>query len=438
MTENKSNELKASYPRRNELKVFYHGREVGTLAATPEHLTAFSYSPSWLESGFSISPFSLPLHEGVFVPQKDTFEGLFGIFHDSLPDAWGNLLLRRALEKARIEKDSVTVLDRLSIVGSSGRGSLEYRPASQILLKSDFSATNQETSIAPAPETSAALNPEQTSDSVRNHVSTSSGNASHTLSREQADEISAACEEILEYHGDAAGLPNELDELYHRGGSSGGTRPKINLRYGNADWILKFPAHNDPSSIGLEEYEYAECARACGIIFPETHLFPSSKCEGYFAIKRFDRRSDTGQKIHMATAAALLEADPDIPSLDYRDLMKLTSILSGNNLQDLEQMYLRMCFNFAAHNMDDHAANFTWLYNEESDTWRLSPAYDLTYSTTYYGEHTTAADGNGLNPPDETLIRIGTDSGLSKKWCREKLAFVKSTVSRMLKRWLIS
>lgn len=29
--------------------------------------------------------------------------------------------------------------------------------------------------------------------------------------------------------------------------------------------------------------------------------------------------------------------------------------------------------------------------------WRLSPAYDLTYSNTYYGEHTTTVDGNGKN-----------------------------------------
>ena len=49
----------------------------------------------------------------------------------------------------------------------------------------------------------------------------------------------------------------------------------------------------------------------------------------------------------------------------------------------------RMCFNVFAHNRDDHSKNFTYLYDESADSWRLSPAYDLTYSNTYYGEHTT-------------------------------------------------
>lgn len=49
--------------------------------------------------GFSISPFSLPLKRQVFIPQKDYFHGLFGVFSDSLPDAWGQLLLSRLLKK---------------------------------------------------------------------------------------------------------------------------------------------------------------------------------------------------------------------------------------------------------------------------------------------------------------------------------------------------
>ena len=61
-------------------------------------------------------------------------------------------------------------------------------------------------------------------------------------------------------------------------------------------------------------------------------------------------------------------------------------------------MFRRMCFNVFAHNRDDHSKNFTYLYDEEKDSWRLSPAYDLTYSSTYYGEHTTTVDGNGRNP----------------------------------------
>jgi len=67
----------------------YEDRLVGTLALTANHKVAFEYDDAWLEEGFSISPFSLPLKKQVFIPNKDYFEGLFGVFADSLPDAWG-------------------------------------------------------------------------------------------------------------------------------------------------------------------------------------------------------------------------------------------------------------------------------------------------------------------------------------------------------------
>ena len=103
----------------------------------------------------------------------------------------------------------------------------------------------------------------------------------------------------------------------------------------------------------------------------------------------------------MLTAAALLELDFEQPSLDYHSLMKLTKILTRDNPEDLRNMFRRMCFNVYAHNRDDHSKNFTYLYYEEKDCWRLSPAYDLTYSNTYYGEHTTTVDGNGRNPGEK-------------------------------------
>ena len=63
--------------RNDVLQVSYHERLVGTLAMTADHKAAFQYSEEWLENGFSISPFSLPLKDQVFVPNKDYFDGLF-------------------------------------------------------------------------------------------------------------------------------------------------------------------------------------------------------------------------------------------------------------------------------------------------------------------------------------------------------------------------
>ncbi|HAV91003.1 MAG TPA: toxin HipA, partial [Eubacterium sp.] len=119
------------------LKVKYNGRYVGTLAMMKNGMIAFSYDDSWLEEGFAISPFSLPLEKRVFVPTKNYFGGLFGVFADSLPDAWGRLLLDRFLLEKNIDRD-ITVLDRLAMVGQSGMGALEYEPDYKISETSDI------------------------------------------------------------------------------------------------------------------------------------------------------------------------------------------------------------------------------------------------------------------------------------------------------------
>ena len=107
------------------LSVLIGDQKVGTLAETPDHLVAFEYDAGWLQSGFSVSPVSLPLQKGVFVPRGyETFEGIFGVFADSLPDGWGRLLVDRVLRKAGIEPARVDTLNRLAIVGSSGMGIL--------------------------------------------------------------------------------------------------------------------------------------------------------------------------------------------------------------------------------------------------------------------------------------------------------------------------
>ena len=124
------------------------------------------------------------------------------------------------------------------------------------------------------------------------------------------------------------------------------------------------------------------------------------------------------------------------PVLDYHDLMKLTKILTRDHQADMENMFRRMCFNIFAHNRDDHAKNFTFIYEEGMQSWRLSPAYDLTYSTTYYGEHTTTVDGNGKNPGRKELLAVGTAAGLKKATCTKIIDQVEKTVKTMLSIYL--
>ena len=117
------------------LQVFLNERKVGTLAATPDYRVAFEYATPWLAEGFSISPLSLPLEKGVFMPKSyEPFEGLFGVFADSLPDGWGRLLLDRMLSREKINPAQISSLDRLAIVGSSGMGAMEYRPENELSL----------------------------------------------------------------------------------------------------------------------------------------------------------------------------------------------------------------------------------------------------------------------------------------------------------------
>lgn len=100
------------------LQVFCHGRKVGTLALYKKFLVAFEYDRQWLMEGFSISPFSLPLLEKVFIPKIDPFDGLFGVFADSLPDGFGRLLVDRLMLKNHLNPREIGNLNRLAIVGT--------------------------------------------------------------------------------------------------------------------------------------------------------------------------------------------------------------------------------------------------------------------------------------------------------------------------------
>lgn len=352
----------------NKLDVFFQGRKAGTLSETPDHRIAFAYTPEWLESGFPVSPFSLPVRPGVFVPSSMNFGGLFGVFADSLPDAWGQLLMNRMFQQRGLDPGGVGLLTRLAVIGSSGMGALVYQPAMETWKAQEISGL---------------------------------------------DAMALECRRILNHEdtGDA-------DRMFALAGSSGGARPKVMT----GEWIIKFPASAEDQDSGVMEKAYMDCAARCGITVPETRLLPSERCGGYFSVRRFDRepRPDGGfSRRHMLTAAAILELDWRTPGMDYHTLMKLTKILCRDRREETEQMFRRMCFNVFAHNRDDHSKNFSFLYDEKRDRWSLSPSYDLTWSSTFFGEHTTTVDGNGRDPGMKELLAVGKKAGLSAAWCRK-------------------
>ena len=371
------------------LQVFYNEKKVGTLALMKNNIVAFEYDSNWITNGFSISPFSLPLKKQVFIPRIDPFDGLYGVFSDSLPDGWGRLLVDRMLNSQNINPREISQIDRLAIVGETGMGALSYKPEYNLLEDKDY--------------------------------------------QEDYDNLALSCKKILntEYSAD-------LDNLFRPGGSSGGARPKILTKIDNEDWIIKFPSSLDDSNIGKLEYLYSVCAKKCKIDIPETKLFPSKISSGYFGIKRFDRKKlSTGaiRKLHMISVSGLLETSHRIPNLDYNDLMQLTLNLT-KSFEEVEKLFRLMCFNVFSHNRDDHSKNFSFIYNEDLNKWELSPAYDLTYSYSINGEHATTINGNGVNPGLNDILKVAEKIGLDKKKAEKIAIEIKEIVKKDLEIFL--
>ncbi len=332
----------------SKILVTYHERTVGTLMMLDSQRCAFQYDKEWLLNGFSISPLKLPLSPDLFIANPEPFWGNFGIFEDSLPDGYGRYLLNRMLRKQGIDESSLSPLQRLSIVGSSGMGALCY-----------------------VPET----------------------NLGGDVSLPHLDSLQQMALDVLSEKSD-----KDEDVLYFNSGNSGGCRPKCLYHDAEGSWLVKFRHTYDPFDAGLMEYRYNEAARSCGITVPDFKLLEGK----YFASKRFDLDGDT--RLHVATAGALLDESIHNPKLDYKTLLHLTGFLTQDPKQ-VDEMFRRMVFNVLTDNKDDHAKNFSFICRE--NTWQLAPAYDLTRSAQgYNGEHATSVNNNG-NPTVEDMLTVG-------------------------------
>ncbi|MBE6394286.1 MAG: type II toxin-antitoxin system HipA family toxin [Lentisphaerae bacterium] len=362
-----------------KLKVFLNmygiRQEVGMLLQDKQRIF-FEYSPDFQKSGIELSPFKLPLKAGVFEEKSHVFDGLFGLFNDSLPDGWGCLLLDRKLRKLGKSYAEITPLDRLSLIGANPMGALEYEPAA---------------------------------------------GDSDLYGDIELDSLSGEVDRILDGEESAV-----LDELLKLNGSSGGVRPKIvacvssdrkqiihggkSVPDGFTPWIIKFSEKHDPQSSGELEYRYSLAAKAAGITMPETHLFLLKDGRGCFGVQRFDRTLKG--KVHTHTACGLLHASHRFASLDYENLLKLTWILTRNHA-DVVEMVRRMIFNIKSGNKDDHSKNFSFLLNSRYQ-WQLAPAYDLTPSAGINGEQTCMVNGKGCNITDADLIKTAATANVSE------------------------
>ena len=353
---------------------------VGRLAIR-DGIIYFEYDNTFLERNLEISPIKFPLQRGLIELPRTPFEGLAGVFNDSLPDGWGRLLFDRMLRAEDILPNDVTPLDRLAYVGLNGMGALVYE---------------------------ADESPEINDDKI------------------DLDFLASQTEQVLE--GESGEVINELLAL---NGSSAGARPKAligvdserkNISHGAGDlkddfehWIVKFPNTQDGNDSGAIEYVYSIMAENAGLEMPATHLFPSQKGGGYFAVKRFDR--DKNKRFHMHTVSGLIHSNFRFPSHDYEDLLAITNVIT-KDIREVEKMFRLAVFNVMAHNRDDHAKNFSFLMDGFGE-WKLSPAYDLTFSNGPGGEQSAMVMGEGRNIKRRHLEKLGLEAKLSKEFIEE-------------------
>ena len=223
--------------------------EVGELVSSNRRIH-FKYHSQFLEKGINISPIKLPLTKGIHTGEVAPFDGLFGVFNDSLPDGWGRLLLDRKLISQGVSLNDVSPLDRLAYVGKNGKGALIYTP--------DFS------------------------DSVTDKAMVDLS----YIANEVAEVIEGASSEII-------------DKLFTMGGASGGARPKIFIGYnplsgdliygaeelpeGYEAWMIKFPSSIDPKDIANIEFAYHKMATEAGLEMMDCKLFEGKDGRMFFS-----------------------------------------------------------------------------------------------------------------------------------------------------------
>lgn len=345
--------------------------------AMAERRAQLEWSREVITANWQIAPALYPPEPGLLEARGSAFEGLHGFLADSLPEGWGELLMKRRLGKMGLRWRDLSVLDRLAVVGRQGRGALVYEP-----------------SQTPA----AAV--------------------------ESLDLDALAVESSAILSGADAELADTLAKL---AGASGGARPKVHVGFsesgeacvaesevapGFESWIVKFRALSDPIDIGPVEEAYARMARTVGIEMAASRLIPAKGGPGYFAARRFDR-PEPGKRLHMVSLAGAIEAPSDGPSIDYDGFLRAVRGITRHEA-DLTQAFRRMIFNILACNRDDHTRQHAFLMNETGE-WRLAPAYDLTFSAGPGGEHYLAIEGEGRSPTREHVMALAKRHGLSEK-----------------------
>lgn len=339
--------------KNNIIQVMLFSLEIGKIGYDIDKRTSyFQYNPSFLEANqyTNIFPyiFRRTKPTQVFTQfQGETFRGLPPMIADSLPDMFGNIIFKEWFEAKNKEFKKITPLEQLTYVANRGMGAIEYLP------------------VAAIPK----------SDTIN------------------IDEIVEVLNKVLDLKNETSAKvlnSTALLNIFKIGTSAGGARPKIlisehkqtgkiipgDIEYSNDynHYLVKL-SMNEDWGYNKEKIEYAyyQLAQESGI-----HMMPSKLIEGkHFATLRYDRQN--GEKQHVLTASGLTGWDFKKPeNSTYENVFKLALDLKVPH-KDLQELFKRMIFNVVSANIDDHLKNHSFIYNKETDSWNLAPAYDLTY-----------------------------------------------------------
>jgi serine/threonine-protein kinase HipA len=373
-------------------EVVLWGHRVGAVAEDTSGRVTFEYEPEFARSGLEISPIRLPLSRAgpVTFPELgrlEAFAGLPGVLADALPDRFGNAVIRSYFESRGRPEAAMSPVQRLLYVGSRAMGALEFRPPTRL------------------------------------------GTAAEHEALEVADLVRQA-RSIIEGRTEVA-----MPEIMRIGASAGGARPKALIlwnpsagevrsafakpRKGDSHWIIKFDGVGEvgaadprPQPFNRIEFAYSEMARAAGMDVPETRLM-AERGLAHFMTRRFDRDGEV--RLHMHTLGGMQHVDYNQPgAFSYEEYLR-TVLRLGLGYPAMEQGYRRAVFNIAAVNQDDHVKNLAFLMDQDG-SWRLAPAYDLTYAKgrgfTQRHQMTLAGKTEGITRTD--LLTLGGAFGIKR------------------------
>ncbi len=397
------------------------GRTIGAVSWDDDRETAFfEYDPAFVSGGPQVAPLTMRLSSQIHsfpALSRQTFHGLPGLLADSLPDRFGNALIDAWLARQGRDPSEFNAVERLCTIGRRGMGALEFLPAQ-----------------GPAHR------------SARLDVAALVELASEILTGRRALEGSLT----------PAGRERAMQDILRVGTSAGGARAKAVIAWnpetkevrsgqikagdGFSHWLLKFDgvAGNrdreleDPKGYGLIEYAYHAMARAAGIRMTECRILHETG-RHHFMTRRFDR-TDTGEKIHMQSLGALAHYDFNQPgAVSYEQALRVIDRL-GLGKDAAEEQFRRMAFNVVARNQDDHVKNIAFLM-DRSGRWRLSPAFDVTYSYNPQGRWTGAHQMtlNGKRDGFEVADFVACARNASLK--RGRAAAILRDVQEAVSRW---